>query len=112
MPDNVPIQGIEFEIKGNADKSAESLNKLAETLKKLKSATANTGISRISNALNKMRQDAGGSAGALTKASEAAKKATESFNNLKEATDKAIDPLKLSKSLTMSYVRVFRVYLS
>ena len=44
MPDNVPIRGIEFEVKGSADEASKSISKMTAALKKLKSIGANGGL--------------------------------------------------------------------
>lgn len=57
---DVPIQGIEFEVKGNAEEAASGLNKLANTLKNLKSAIRDTsGLSSLSKTLNNVSNAAG-----------------------------------------------------
>lgn len=59
MADNVPIQGLEFEVKGNADKAAKGLDKLTESLKKLKGASGG------SSALSEIVKDLKGLTDAL-----------------------------------------------
>ena len=46
MADNVEIQGIEFQIKENSDSAVASLEKLQNTLVRLKSATSG-GVSAL-----------------------------------------------------------------
>lgn len=58
MPDNVPIQGIEFEIKGTADGAAKSIEALKASLRGLGNQSKNTSknMSSFSKTLNSLKR--------------------------------------------------------
>lgn len=58
--DNIQIQGLEFEIKGNADKAATGLKNLTSTLKRIQSITKNgLGLSAVASDLKSFNDTVG-----------------------------------------------------
>lgn len=62
MPNNVEIQGLEFQIKNNSDSAADGLEDLRTTLERLKTATSGgvKGLTSVSNQLSTLSKALGG----------------------------------------------------
>lgn len=62
MPDNVEIQGLEFQIKSNSDSAANELNGLKVALDRLKTVTSGgiKGLTSVSNQLSTLSRALGG----------------------------------------------------
>lgn len=62
MPNNVEIQGLEFQIKNNGDSAADELEDLRTTLERLKTATSGgvKGLTSVSNQLSTLSKALGG----------------------------------------------------
>ena len=57
MPDNVQMQGIEFEIQGSATKAAKSLDKFADSLSKISSASNGVNLGQVSSGLSSISEE-------------------------------------------------------
>lgn len=54
MAENVPVQGIEFEIRGNAEKASQSLLSFADNLKKANKASTGKGLQTLADNLKQI----------------------------------------------------------